>query len=94
MPNQIRVNVILHEPLLVAQASNQHFSSVCSAIMPDPSIGGDFNNVLSIHSSFSFRRITPLKVQDAINDLKVSSGPGLDVTETKFLVPHSHVPSL
>ncbi len=64
LPNQIRVsNVILHDTLLVTQSFNQHFTTVCSAIMPDPSIGDDFNNVLSSHSTFSFRRITPVNVQ-------------------------------
>lgn len=90
--NQIKCNnVILHDPLLVTQAFNQHFSSVCFALISDSPTGGDFNNVLSSHRSFSFRRITPVEVQEVINGLKVSSDPGLDGTETKFFKLSSHI---
>lgn len=92
LTNQIRVNnVLLHDPLLVAQAFNQHLSSACSAITPDSSICGDSNNVLSSHSSLSFRRIMSVEVQDANTLVKVNRGPGLDGKCSQIIVPHSHV---
>ena len=92
--NQIRNNnIILKDPFLIAQAFNNHFSSVCSALISNPSSSDAFKIVSPPRNScvFSFRKITPAEVQDAINELKVSSGPGLDGIESKFLRLSSHV---
>ena len=93
VPKQIKVNnEILQEPLLMAQAFNTHFSSV-SSIFPESSICGNLqpNKSLTINSTFSFRRITPVEVQTVINDLKMSTGSGLDGIEARFLKLSSHV---
>ena len=85
---QLKVNdTILHNPLLVAQAFNQHFSSVCTPTA-DPYV---INNTPPCHSTFSFRRITPVEVLTTINNLKVCSGPGLDGVEAKFLKLAQHI---
>ncbi len=78
--NQLKVNnTILHNPYLVAQAFNQHFSSVCTPTMSDSY--APFNNPPRCRSSFSFRKIAPIEVLKAITELKASSGPGLDGIE-------------
>ena len=88
--NQLKANnTILHNPLLIAQAFNNHFSSVCSPTMPDPYV--IYNNSPPCHSSFSFRKISPLDVLNTINELKVGSGPGLDGIESKFLKLAPHI---
>ena len=85
---QLKVNdTILHNPLLVAQAFNQHFSSVCTPTA-DPYV---IKNTPPCHSTFSFRRITPVEVLNTINNLKVCSGPGLDGVEAKFLKLAQHI---
>ena len=75
----------------MAQAFNKHFSTVCSSLIPDPFPDCNLINTLPSHSSFSFNKITPLNVQHVINDLKVSSGPGLGGIESKFLKLSSHI---
>lgn len=86
LPNQIRINnVILNDPLSVAQAFNRHFSSVCFAIMPEPSIAGDFNDVRSRHSN------NTCPGTGCHYDIKASSGPGLDGTDTQFIKVLSHI---
>ena len=89
--NQLKVNdTILHNPLLVAQAFNQHFSSVCAPTMQDPYVVSDSTPPCH-HSRFSFRRITPVEVLNVIKDLKACSGPGLDGVESKFLKLAQHI---
>ena len=88
--NKLKVNnTVLHNPLSVAQAFNQHFSSVCAPTLSHPYVIS--NNTPPCHSTFSFKPITPVEVMNAINELKVSSGAGLDGVENKFLKIASHI---
>ena len=82
--NQLKVNnTILSDPISVAQAFNQHFSSVCTPTRSDPYV--TYNDITPCHSSFSFKKISPSDVLNAINELKSCSGPGLDGIESKFI---------
>lgn len=88
--NQLKVNnTILHCPLMIAQAFNQHFSSVCTPTMQDPYV--IHNQTPPCNSSFSFNKISPLDVLKAINDLKACSSPGLDGIESQFLKLAPHI---
>ena len=91
--NKIRVdNTIVHDSLDIAHIFNQHFTTVCSSL---PSDSGLFkvssNHIPACYSSFSFRKISPLEVLNAINDLKVNSSPGLDGLENRLIKLASHV---
>ena len=88
--NKLKVNnTILHNPLSVAQAFNHHFSSVCAPTTSHPYVIS--NTAPPHHSTFSFKPITPVEVMNAINELKTSSGAGLDGIENKFLKLASHI---
>lgn len=93
VPKQMKVNnKILHEPLSIAQAFNEHFLSV-SSIVPESSVymNSHHVNAHSINSQFSFRTITPVEVLNTINELRISSGSGLDGIEARFLKIAAHV---
>ena len=78
--NQIRVDdTIVHDPLSVAQALNQHFSSVCSALLPVSYTNNDScaNTPTSRSAIFSFRKITPTEVWNAIMESNGNSSAGL-----------------
>ncbi len=70
--NKIRaVNTIIHNSLFIAKTFNQHFSAVCSSLLPESYLTtGISSNNLSCGSCFSFKKISPPEVQNAINKLK------------------------
>ena len=43
------------------------------------------------HSTFSFNKITPQEVQNAIKQLSLSSGAGLDGIESRYIKLASHI---
>lgn len=84
--NQIRDgNIIIHDPLSIAQVFGQHFSSVCCDLIPDSSYTDSFN-ISSCHSTFSFTKITPTEVLNAIKQLHSSSGAGLGLKNKTMLL--------
>lgn len=91
--NQIKVNnIIIHDSLSIAQEFNQHFSSVWSTLVSASYLNTDIcNETTSCNSSFSFGKIAPIDVQSAIDELKVTSGEGLDGIENRYLKLTSHI---
>lgn len=92
--NKIRADdTIIHDSLTIAQTFNQHFSTVCSSLLPESNIISPSSHISACpsSSSFSFRKISPLEVQNAINDLKMNSSPGLDGLENRYIKLASHV---
>ena len=90
--NKIRDdNAIIHEPLSIAQVFSQHFSTVCSDSISDFSYNQCSNNMSACHSTFSFNKITPQEVQNAIKQLSLSSGAGLDGIESRYIKLASHI---
>jgi len=91
--NQIRVdNTILHDSLSIAQKFNQHFSSVWSSLVSASYLNTNISNMTaSCNSSFSFGKIAPIDVQSAIDELKLTSGAGLDGIENRYLKLTSHI---
>lgn len=70
---KIKINDVISDPSAVANAFNQHFSSICSSQFsnfPFSSFADEPN------SSFSFVTINPTDVQQIISELK--SGNGID----------------
>lgn len=57
--------------------------------MPNSPTSGYLSNILPDHY-FSVKNVTPVEVYNSINELKISSGPGLDGIEAKFLQLSSH----
>ena len=49
------------------------------------------NNMSACHSTFSFNTITPQEVQNAIKQLSLSSGAGLDGIESRYIKLASHI---
>lgn len=49
------------------------------------------NETTSCNSSFSFGKIAPIDVQSAIDELKGTSGEGLDGIENRYLKLTSHI---
>ena len=91
--HRIRVaDTVLHDFFSVSQAFNQHFSLVCSNLLPNSHLTTiSFGNTSPRCSSFSFRKMLPTEVQNAINDLNVNSGAGLDGIENRFIKLASHI---
>ncbi len=48
-------------------------------------------DMFSCSSYFQFRKILPIEVQNAINELSGTSGAGLDGIENKFFKLSSHI---
>ena len=90
--NKIRDgNTIIHDPSLIAQVFSQHFSTVCSDLISDFSYKYCSTNIAPCHSTFSFTKITPQEVHNAIKELSLSSGAGLDEMESKYVKLASHI---
>lgn len=91
--NQIRSdNIILNDTLSIAQAFIHHFSSVGSSLVSDSYLTpGSFSNGPYYPNLFTFRKISPLEVQTAINELKTDGGAGLDGIENRFLKLVAHI---
>jgi len=70
-------NEIISDPLLISQAFNQHFSSICDSQWSDSYTAVPLNSI-SVNRSFSFKRITPVEVYYVICDLKTNSSAGPD----------------
>lgn len=73
----------------MANALNQHFSSMCSSRSSELSYSNITNTVNNV--SFSFSTINPCDVQQAILEIKSSNGAGLDGLDIKFIKLSSHV---
>ncbi len=85
--NKIRIDdTILHDSLSVAQALNRHFSSICSTLLP-VSYANEWrgNSVPPVSSTFSFSRIMPSEVLNAIKEAKGNSSAGLDSLEIRYI---------
>ena len=91
--NQIRSdNTILNDPLAIAQAFTHHFSQAGSILTNDSYIiSGSLSDKPYCHGSFTFRKISPVEVQTALNELKVDGGAGLDGVENRFIKLAAHV---
>lgn len=90
-PAKLRINNnIISNPTSVADAFNQHFSSVCNLRPPDFCYS-NFVNSNVVNSSFSFTTILPIEVQQAISEIKSGSAVGIDDLEIKFIKVASHV---
>ena len=81
-------NDIISDPSAVANAFNQHFSTICSSQSFDLSYS---NPIDELSSSFSFATMNPTDVQQAISDLKAGNGTDPDGLEIKFIKLASHV---
>ena len=81
-------NDIISDPSAVANAFNQHFSSICSSQSFNCSYSSLANE---LSSSFSFTTINPTDVQMAISELKSGNGTDSDGLEIKFIKLASHV---
>jgi len=77
-------NTIISDPISVADAFNQHFSSVCNLCPPEFCYSNPVNSNV-VNSSFSFTTILPTEVQQAIYEIKSGSGVGIDGLEIKKL---------
>lgn len=91
-PQKLRLddNNIITDPISVADAFNQHFSSVCRLRPSDFSYSNHVNSTVS-NRSFSFSSILPTEVQQSIAEIKSGSSTGPDGLEIKFLKMASHV---
>jgi len=89
-PSKLRVNNnIISDPTSMANAFNQHFSSICCSQSSElfySNITNTLNNI-----SFSFALIHPSDVQQAISEIKSSKGAGPDGLDIKFIKLASHV---
>ena len=81
-------NDIISDPLAVANAFNQHFSTICSSQFSNLFYSSPANEQ---RSSFSFATINPTDVQQAISELKSGNGINPDGLEIKFIKLASHV---
>lgn len=89
-PPSLRVNdMIISDPASVADAFNQHFSSV-SKLCPSNLVHSNPVNASVANTSFTLTTITPTEVQQAISDTK-SGGAGPDGLEMKFIKIASHI---
>lgn len=70
--------------LYIVRVFSQHFSPVCFDFIPDSSTT-DIFNILSYHSTFSFSKIRPTQVLNAIKQLNLSSGAGLDGIKSRHI---------
>lgn len=71
----------------MANALNQHFSSMCSSRSSELS----YSNITNTVNNVSFSTINPCDVQQAILEIKSSNGAGLDGLDIKFIKLSSHV---
>lgn len=81
--NSVIVNDnVISDPLMIAQAFNAHFSQISSSLYSDYLVSSSSSN--QTDGSFSFSRIQPSEVFQAISELKNGS-VGPDGLEAKFL---------
>ena len=82
-------NNIITDPMSMANALNQHFSSICCSQLSELSFSSITNTVNN--GTFSFSTIHPSDVQQAILEIKSSNGAGPDGLDIKFIKLSSHV---
>lgn len=82
-------NNIITDPILMANAFNQHFASIGSSQLSELSYSTTTNIVNNI--SFSFSTIYPSEVLQVISEIKSSNGAGPDGLDMKFIKLSSHV---
>ena len=90
--NQIQINNnTISDPLLISQAFNTHFSSIGVSQFPNSYITADSPRLNAHAGSFSFKKILPTDVFQAICELKDSCGPGPDGLEAKYIKLAAHI---
>lgn len=89
MPTKIKFNdSVISDPTAIADAFNQHFSSISNTKCSNYSY---LSSCKMQGSSFDFSTIYPTDVQQAISDLKAGSGMDPDGLEVRFIKVASHV---
>ena len=78
-------NEIVNDPSTIANAFIQHFSTICSSHSFCPSYINVAPTNVNCSHSFSFRKISPLDVQQVIDGFNSSGGAGPDGLDIKFL---------
>lgn len=81
--NMIINNEIINDPDVISEAFSFHFSQTPKVQSQHPFPNTVLNQ--SGNSSFEFKPISTVDIQQAINTLSSSSGPGPDGIEAKFL---------
>lgn len=70
---------------------SQYSSSACSYVIPHSAHMDHFNNIPSYQSTFSFKKITPTEVFNAITQLSLSRSAGHDGIESRYIKLASHI---
>lgn len=82
---------IFNDSLSVARVFSQYSSSACSYVIPHSAHMDHFNNIPSYQSTFSFKKITPTEVFNAITQLSLSRSAGHDGIESRYIKLASHI---
>ncbi len=80
---------VICEPCAIAQVFCQHFSSVCSDLLPD-SYSDCSVNMSVLHNRISFKKISPTDVLSVIKELN-SSSRALDGIDARYIKLASYV---
>ena len=90
--NQLKINnETISDPLHMAQALNNHFSSICTNSQAANSYITAGSPAINSHNgSFAFKKIQPIEVYRAICELKESCGAGPDGLEAKYIKLAAH----